>query len=61
MKKLELRDGSVLATAVEMWRHFWFTPESTTTLGLIRIFYGLLIVVWAIAWACWCSASAPMH
>lgn len=49
MKKLELREGSALSTAVAKWRQFWFTPEPTTTLGLIRIFYGLLMIVWALA------------
>lgn len=34
---------------VERWRRFWFEPESTTTLGLVRIAFGVLTIGWAVS------------
>lgn len=33
----------------EAWRRTWFTPVSTTTLGMVRIAYGLVVVAWGLA------------
>ena len=33
------------------WQRFWFEPEPTSTLALIRIAFGLLVLVWAISLA----------
>lgn len=30
------------------WGSFWFAPRSTATLGLLRIAYGVVMVVWAL-------------
>src|SRR3954470_4481573 len=29
------------------WRRFWFEPESTAPLGLVRVAFGLLVLAWA--------------
>lgn len=31
------------------WSHFWFSPEPTTTLGLVRISYGVLAIAWTMS------------
>jgi hypothetical protein len=31
------------------WRTFWFRPESTYTLGLVRIAFGVIAVAWTLA------------
>src|SRR5579871_1925921 len=36
--------GRTLGRAWDAWNGFWFTPANPTTLGLIRICTGLLIV-----------------
>jgi hypothetical protein len=33
----------------DAWRAFWFQPESTYTLGLVRIAFGLLTIGWTLA------------
>lgn len=34
--------------AAASWEHFWFTPEPTSTLAVVRIAYGTLVVLWAL-------------
>lgn len=36
-------------TVAQRWNHFWFAPEAMTTLGLVRIVYGIVIVGWAMS------------
>lgn len=36
---------------IATWRRFWFSPQSTATLGLVRIAYGALLSVWALSLA----------
>jgi hypothetical protein len=31
------------------WRRFWFLPESTATLGLVRLAFGALVVAWTLS------------
>ena len=33
------------------WERFWFTPEPTSTLALIRIIFGLLVFAWTLSLA----------
>jgi hypothetical protein len=33
------------------WERFWFAPQSTSTLGLLRICYATLVVAWALSLA----------
>ena len=35
--------------AVEAWERFWFAPQSTSTLALFRIAFGLLALAWTLA------------
>lgn len=34
---------------VRRWRTFWFLPESTGVLGLVRIAFGVLMVAWTLS------------
>lgn len=34
------------SSALDWWRDFWFKPEPATTLGLIRIAFGVLAIAW---------------
>lgn len=31
------------------WRHFWFEPEETSTLALVRIAFGLVVLAWTLS------------
>jgi hypothetical protein len=33
--------------AVKAWDRFWFAPEPTSTLALVRVAFGLVVLVWA--------------
>jgi len=33
------------------WRRFWFAPQSTATLGVVRIAYGIVALAWTISLA----------
>jgi hypothetical protein len=33
----------------EYWRRFWFEPRPMTTLGLVRIAFGLLVTAWTLS------------
>jgi hypothetical protein len=37
------------AAAIDGWREFWFRPQPAYTLGLIRIAFGALAVVWTLS------------
>jgi hypothetical protein len=39
----------VIAQALESWERFWFTEHETSTLALIRITFGVLMLGWAIS------------
>jgi hypothetical protein len=39
----------VIATALRGWRTFWFRPTRAYTLGVVRIAFGALIVIWTAA------------
>jgi len=39
----------VTDSAVERWRAFWFTPESASPLGLVRIAFGVVMVGWTLS------------
>ena len=41
-----LRPGD---TMVQQWRRFWFRPEPSTTLGIVRISFGLVMIGWTLA------------
>jgi hypothetical protein len=36
-----------MRAAVAAWDRFWFAPEPTSTLALVRIAFGLVVLVWA--------------
>jgi uncharacterized membrane protein YphA (DoxX/SURF4 family) len=43
-----------LAALVDAWQRFWFSPGSTQSLGLFRIFYGSVVVLKMIGvWGLW--------
>jgi hypothetical protein len=35
------------ATITDRWREFWFCPQPAYALGLVRIAFGALVIVWA--------------
>lgn len=37
-----------MTPVVQAWNQFWFTPQSTATLALVRIAYGLLMIPWTL-------------
>jgi hypothetical protein len=39
----------LLTTAVDRWSRFWFKPEPMTTLGLVRMLFGLVMIAWSFA------------
>jgi hypothetical protein len=38
-----------MSGAVAAWERFWFEPEPTSTLALVRIAFGLLCLLWALS------------
>lgn len=40
-------DDGAVARAVERWSRFFFAPQPATALGLVRIWYGLVMIGWA--------------
>jgi hypothetical protein len=41
--------NSLLTTAVEGWRTFWFRPEPAYTLGAVRIAFGAIVIGWTLS------------
>jgi hypothetical protein len=39
----------VITRAVAAWRRFWFEPEETSTLALVRIAFGLVVLLWTLS------------
>ncbi len=37
-----------MTRAIAAWRRFWFEPEETSTLALVRIAFGLVVLVWTL-------------
>ena len=35
--------------AVSAWDRFWFAPQSTATLGVVRVAFALVVLAWAVA------------
>ncbi|WP_157897560.1 HTTM domain-containing protein [Mycolicibacterium rutilum] len=35
--------------AINAWRHFWFRPTPTYTLGAVRILFGAIVVLWTLS------------
>lgn len=42
----ELATDTLLLRGIDRWRQFWFSPQPMTTLGLVRIAFGLLMICW---------------
>jgi vitamin K-dependent gamma-carboxylase-like protein len=42
---------STAVRAYDRWNDFWFAPRSTLTLGLARIYFSLLVIVWCVGLA----------
>jgi hypothetical protein len=40
-----------MRTAWASWQRFWFEPEETTTLGLVRIAFGVVVMAWTVSLA----------
>ncbi|MGH9226022.1 MAG: HTTM domain-containing protein [Acidimicrobiales bacterium] len=38
-------------TPLDTWNRFWFQPQPTSTLAVVRIAYGLVVVAWALSMA----------
>jgi Vitamin K-dependent gamma-carboxylase len=36
-----------VSDAVAAWERFWFKPEPTSTLAIVRIWFGLFVFIWA--------------
>lgn len=49
MTTTERERTSPVAVLVGKWRIFWFRPEPATTLGVVRIAYGLVVTGWAMS------------
>lgn len=43
------RPYTAIDNAMSAWTRFWFRPESTITLGLVRIFFGAVIFLWVLS------------
>lgn len=41
------RRANPLTAAADIWERFWFSPSPATTLGLVRIAYGVVLLGWA--------------
>jgi hypothetical protein len=41
--------STTLTSAVQAWDRFWFAPQSTSTLAVVRIAFGLLMLAWTAA------------
>lgn len=41
--------GDLLDRVVDGWRRFWFQPQPMTSLGLVRIAFGLLMLGWSLS------------
>ena len=41
--------SSRLSAVNGAWERFWFAPASTSTLGVVRIFFGLLMTAWTLS------------
>ena len=39
----------MIRAGVEKWNGFWFTPQPTSSLAIIRIAYGLLMTAWTLS------------
>jgi hypothetical protein len=48
MSEAERASRRRLGAIVDRWRTFWFRPEPAYTLGLVRVAFGGLSVVWAL-------------
>ncbi|MBL8778838.1 MAG: HTTM domain-containing protein [Acidimicrobiales bacterium] len=42
-------DGAASGRFVRRWRDFWFLPESTAALGVVRIAFGVLVFGWTLS------------
>ena len=43
-----LHPRAVMKRLGAAWRHFWFEPEETSTLALVRIAFGLVVLAWTL-------------
>jgi hypothetical protein len=41
-------ERSLQALAWERWSHFWFEPEETSTLAVMRILFGIVVLAWTL-------------
>jgi len=48
MKELSTTVKSGLAFAGSRWQSFWFQPQEMYTLGLVRIGFSALVIVWTL-------------
>ena len=39
---------SLTARAYERWCHFWFAPEETSTIAIVRILFGIVVLAWTV-------------
>jgi len=40
-----------MAGIAAAWRRFWFEPQPTSTLGVVRIAFGIVALVWTLSLA----------
>ena len=40
-----------MSRALERWDRFWFEPEETSTLAVVRIAFGLVVIAWTVTLA----------
>ena len=38
-----------IARGCAVWSRFWFEPQETSTLAVVRIFFGLVVLVWSLS------------
>lgn len=49
MTAVTVTPGDGVEPLVRRWRTFWFLPENTAVLGLVRIAFGVLLVAWTLS------------
>src|SRR5215210_6655506 len=40
-----------MSRALERWDRFWFEPEETSTLAVVRMAFGLVVIAWTVTLA----------
>jgi hypothetical protein len=55
------RLGKAGGTVLAAWTKFWFRPMSMYPLGVLRIFFGVIVFLWALSLLPWLSSLIGPH